>query len=316
MITSEGRSFPVTTHFLDRAVPQNPTDWKARPPIWWRQPWPRPKVACWFSSPAKAKSAAPQPWLANRLPDDCQIRPLYGALPFAEQRKAIAPVKKGRKIVLSTSIAETSLTIEDIRVVVDAGRARRAHFDPASGMSRLVTEKVSKAEATQRAGRAGRVAPGDAYCLWTKGEHGALPAFAPAEIEAADLAGLALELAVWGSDDLAFLTLPPEGALAEARALLHGLGALDTAGRITAHGRALAAMPLHPRLAHMLQIAGKAAAPLAALLARARSATRRACRSGAAHDRPKNPLRRPRHGTPCGDRPNQIRNPTSGKGAA
>jgi ATP-dependent helicase HrpB len=111
------------------------------------------------------------------------------------------------------------------------------------------------------------VAPGDAYCLWTKGEDGALPAFAPAEIEAADLAGLALDLAAWGSDDLAFLTPPPAGALAEARALLTGLGALDASGRITPHGRALTALPLHPRLGHMLHKAGAQAAPLAALLA-------------------------------------------------
>ena len=195
------------------------------------------------------------------------IRPLYGALPFKDQRAAIRPVTEGRKVVLSTAIAETSLTIPDIRVVVDAGRARRARFDPGSGMSRLVTEKVSRAEAAQRAGRAGRVAPGDAYCLWTKGENGALPAFAPAEIEVADLAGLALELAVWGSDALPFLTPPPAGAMAEARALLMALGALDADHRITAHGRALAAVPLHPRLAHMLETAGAQAAPLAALLA-------------------------------------------------
>jgi ATP-dependent helicase HrpB len=188
-------------------------------------------------------------------------------MPFAEQRRAIAPETAGRKVVLATSIAETSLTIEDIRVVVDAGRARRARFDPSSGMSRLVTEPVSKAEATQRAGRAGRVAEGVAYRLWTQGAHGALPAFPPAEIEAADLAGLALELAIWGSEALAFLTPPPEGALAEARALLRGLGALDAWNRITEHGKALAAMPLHPRLAHMLQVAGAEAAPLAALLA-------------------------------------------------
>ncbi|MGJ8588937.1 MAG: ATP-dependent helicase HrpB [Yoonia sp.] len=266
VVTSEGRAFPVTTHFLDRAVPKTQRLENATADL----------VASAVAEtqggvlvflPGEGEIRRTAALLVGRLPPDCTIRPLYGALPFAEQRKAIAPLNAGRKIVLSTSIAETSLTIEDIRVVVDAGRARRARFDAGSGMSRLVTEKVSKAEVTQRAGRAGRVAPGDAYCLWTKGEHGALPAFAPAEIEAADLAGLALELAVWGSDDLAFLTPPPEGALAEARALLHGLGALDTAGRITAHGRALAALPLHPRLAHMLQIAGKAAAPLAALLA-------------------------------------------------
>ena len=204
--------------------------------------------------------------LAGRLPADCHIRPLYGALPFAEQRAAIAPARDGRKVVLSTAIAETSLTITDIRAVVDAGLARRARFDPGSGMSRLVTERVSRAEATQRAGRAGRTALGTAFRLWTKGEDGALPAFPPAEIEAADLAPLALELALWGSDDLPFLTAPPDAALAEARALLHDLGALDAQHRITPHGRALASLPLHPRLAHMLATAGRAAAPLAALL--------------------------------------------------
>ena len=203
--------------------------------------------------------------LDGRLPKDCAIRPLFGALPFAEQRAAIAPVTSGRKVVLATSIAETSLTIEDIRVVVDCGRARRARFDPGSGMSRLVTERVTRAEATQRAGRAGRVAAGVVYKLWSKGEDGALAAFPPAEIEAADLTGLAIELAAWGGDGLPFLTAPPEHALSEARQLLSALGAL-TDGRITAHGRALAKLPLHPRLAHMLTKGGKAAAPLAALL--------------------------------------------------
>ncbi|MGY6410990.1 MAG: ATP-dependent helicase HrpB [Alkalilacustris sp.] len=207
--------------------------------------------------------------LAGRLPADCTIHPLYGALPIAAQRAAIRPAGTGRKIVLATAIAETSLTIEDVRVVVDGGRARRARFDPASGMGRLVTERVSRAEADQRRGRAGRVAPGMCFRLWTRGEEGALPAQAPPEIETADLAGLALELAVWGDPTgagLAFLTPPPAGPLAEARALLTALGALDGDGRVTAHGRAMAALPLHPRLAHMLLTAGPAAAPLAALL--------------------------------------------------
>jgi ATP-dependent helicase HrpB len=195
-----------------------------------------------------------------------EVRPLYGALPFKEQQTALRP-SDARKLVLATSIAETSLTIPDIRVVVDGGRARRARFDPGSGMSRLVTERVSRAEADQRQGRAGRVAEGICYRLWTKGEEGALSPFPPPEIEATDLSGLALELAEWGSDQLSFLTQPPEGALANARALLVGLGALDAMGGITAHGRALAKMPLHPRLAHMLTIAGAPAAPLAALLA-------------------------------------------------
>nr|MCU0911499.1 ATP-dependent helicase HrpB [Paracoccaceae bacterium] len=182
----------------------------------------------------------------------------------------VAPAAEGRKVVLATAIAETSLTIEDVRVVVDGGRARRARFDPGSGMSRLVTERVTRAEAEQRRGRAGRVAPGVCYRLWTRGEEGGLAPYPPAEIEAGDLAGLALELALWGTpsgEDLAFLTPPAPAALAEARALLAGLGALDDGGRITAHGRALAALPLHPRLAHMLATAGPPAATLAALLA-------------------------------------------------
>lgn len=215
--------------------------------------------------PGEGEIRRVQARLEGRLPAGCEIRPLYGALPFAQQRAAIAPVAQGRKVVLATSIAETSLTIEDVRVVVDGGLSRRALFDAGSGMSRLVTQKVTRAEATQRAGRAGRVAEGVAYKLWTRGEEGALAAQPMAEIEAADLTGLALELALWGSDALPFLTAPPEAALAEARALLEDLGALE-AGRITPHGAALAKLPLHPRLGHMLVRAGKAAAPMAALL--------------------------------------------------
>lgn len=203
------------------------------------------------------------------LASDCHIRPLFGAMPFKEQQAAIRPINTGRKIVLATSIAETSLTIQDIRVVVDAGRARRARFDPGSGMSRLVTERVTRAEATQRQGRAGRVAKGTCYRLWTKGEEGGLLPFPPAEIEAADLTGLALELALWGAkpEDLAFLTPPSAGTFAEAQNALRMLGALDESDHITKHGRTLATTPLHPRLAHMLAKAGKQAAPLAALLA-------------------------------------------------
>ena len=196
------------------------------------------------------------------------IRPLYGALPFAAQRAAIGPAPGKRKVVLATSIAETSLTIEDIRIVVDAGRSRRARFDPGSGMSRLVTERVTRAEATQRAGRAGRVAPGVCHRLWTKGEEGGLAAFPPAEIEAADLTGLALELAAWGATeaDLAFPTPPPAGALAEARALLETLAVLDD-GRMTHHGTTVAKLPLHPRLGHMLAHVGPQAALPAAIMA-------------------------------------------------
>ncbi len=194
-----------------------------------------------------------------------EVLPLYGALPFVEQRRALTP-SGHRRVVLATAIAETSLTLPDIRIVVDGGLARRARFDPGSGMSRLLTERVTKAEADQRRGRAGRVAPGVCFRLWTKGEEGALAPFPPAEIETADLAALALSLAEWGSGDLPFLTAPPEGALLRARELLRDLDALDAEGRITPHGRALAAMPLHPRLGHMLARAGRGAALLAALL--------------------------------------------------
>jgi ATP-dependent helicase HrpB len=197
---------------------------------------------------------------------DIALRPLFGAMDFAAQRAALAPAED-RKVVLATAIAETSLTLPDIRVVIDAGRARRARFDPNSGMSRLVTERVTRAEAEQRRGRAGRVAEGICYRLWTKGEEGGLAPFPPAEIEVADLAGLALELALWGGADLPFLTAPPPGPLAEAQALLQGLGALDDRGHITPHGRQLASLPLHPRLGHMLTVAGPKAAELAALLA-------------------------------------------------
>ncbi len=133
-------------------------------------------------------------------------------------------------------------------------------------MSRLITERVTRAEATQRAGRAGRVAPGRCYRLWAKAEEGALSAFPPPEIAATDLSSLALELALWGDADLPFLTPPPAPALAEARALLVRLGALDDTGRMTPHGRQMARLPLHPRLAHLLTVAGAAAAPVAALL--------------------------------------------------
>lgn len=266
IITSQGRAYRVTTHHLPRAVPKGTRIEHATAELI-VQVTAETTGSLLVFLPGEGEIHRTQAALANRLPADCIIRPLYGALPFAVQRAAIAPVTKGRKVVLSTSIAETSLTIADIRVVIDAGRARRARFDPASGMSRLITERVSRAEALQRAGRAGRVAEGHYYPLWTKGEDGALPPFPPAEIEAADLAPFALELAQWGSDDLSFLTPPPAGTLSESRRLLVSLNALNPNNKITAHGRAIAALPLHPRLAHMLLTAGRAAAPVAALLA-------------------------------------------------
>ena len=184
------------------------------------------------------------------------VLPLYGELDAAAQEAALRPSPAGRrKIVLATSIAETSLTIEGVRVVVDSGLRRYAKFDPATGMSRLETEKLSQAAADQRRGRAGRLSPGVCYRLWSEGVQATLVAQTPPEILHADLAPLALELACWGAPDagrLRWLDPPPQAPLAQARDLLRRLGAMDTAGRITAHGRSLAAMGAHPRLAHLL----------------------------------------------------------------
>ncbi|MEZ5779248.1 MAG: ATP-dependent helicase HrpB [Paracoccaceae bacterium] len=268
MIVSAGRAYPVETRWLARPVASG-MRFDAAVAGLVVQTVEKTEGGLLVFLPGEGEIRRVEGLLSGRLPADCAVRPLFGAMDFAAQRAAIAPARTGRKIVLATSIAETSLTIEDIRVVVDGGKARRARFDPASGMTRLITERVTKAEAEQRRGRAGRVAEGVCYRLWTKGEEGGLAPFPPPEIATADLAGLALELALWGSDgtDLAFLTTPPAPALAEARALLAGLGALDHDGRITAHGRALTALPLHPRLGHMLVTAGPEAASLAALMA-------------------------------------------------
>ncbi len=271
LVTSEGRSFPVETRWLERPLGAQARRLDALIDLVTQAERETRKAGggVLVFLPGEGEIRRAEGALSGCLPDSCVVRPLFGAMPFAAQRAAIAPAEQGRKVVLATSIAETSLTIPDIKVVVDMGQARRARFDPGSGMSRLVTERVTRAEATQRAGRAGRVAEGVCYRLWSKGEEGALAAYPPAEIEAADLTGLALELALWGAatTDLAFLTPPPEGTMAEARVLLKMLGALDEKGRITEHGRALAALPLHPRLGHMLVRAGPKAAPLAALMA-------------------------------------------------
>ncbi|WP_037310593.1 ATP-dependent helicase HrpB [Ruegeria halocynthiae] len=271
LVTSEGRSYPVETRWLDRPLGAQARRLDALVDLVAQAERDTRDTGggILVFLPGEGEIRRAEAALTSRLPKDCEIRPLFGALPFAAQRAAIGPVEIGRKVVLATSIAETSLTIPDIRVVVDMGQARRARFDPGSGMSRLVTERVTRAEATQRAGRAGRVAEGVCYRLWSRGEEGALSAYPPAEIGAADLTGLALELALWGAepDDLAFLTPPPDGTMTEARSLLAMLGALDGKGRITDHGRALSALPLHPRLGHMLVRAGSDAAPLAALMA-------------------------------------------------
>ncbi|MFS8608203.1 MAG: ATP-dependent helicase HrpB [Gammaproteobacteria bacterium] len=206
---------------------------------------------------------------------DVRIAPLYGDLDADAQDRAIAPSPPGtRKIVLATNIAETSLTIEGVRVVVDSGLVRRAVFDPGTGMSRLETQRVSRASAEQRQGRAGRIAPGVCYRAWSEAAHRSLAPSTPPEIVSADLVPLALELASWGTADpatLRWLDPPPAAAFASARELLRKLGALDPSGRITEHGREMARLPVHPRLAHMLLTARRlgavrTAARLAALL--------------------------------------------------
>ncbi len=188
------------------------------------------------------------------LPRDVVLAPLYGDLSGREQDAAIEPAPPGtRKVVLATGIAETSLTIEGVRVVVDSGLARRPRFDAGSGMSRLETVRVSRAEAAQRAGRAGRTEPGVCYRLWSEVEQAALRPFAPPEMAQADLAPLALDLAAWGAtpDELRWLDPPPAATFGAARELLRTLDALDPDGALTEHGRALAALPMHPRLAHL-----------------------------------------------------------------
>ncbi len=190
------------------------------------------------------------------LPDDIFIHTLYGEASDESQRRALSPAPPGtRKVILSTSIAETSLTIDGVRVVVDAGLSRNSRFDPRRGMSGLVTLPVSKAAADQRRGRAGRQQPGVCYRLWTKEQHEHLENYPVPEILTTDLAPLVLDLARWGAGDggsLRFLDRPPAVHIQQAQNLLHSLNALDTHGALTEHGRVMADIPAHPRLSHML----------------------------------------------------------------
>ncbi|MGR3291685.1 MAG: ATP-dependent helicase HrpB, partial [Paracoccaceae bacterium] len=268
IITSHGRNFPVETEWLKRPVPPQQRYEPAISDLVERAVEQTTGGVLVFL-PGEGEIRRVEILLSRRLPKNCVIFPLFGAMNFKAQRAAIAPVSSGRKIVLATSIAETSLTIAGISTVVDGGLARRARFDPNSGMSRLVTERVTKAEAEQRRGRAGRTETGKCFRLWTQGQQGGLALFPPVEIDTGDLSSLVLDLALWGArstDGMAFLTPPNAGGIAAATRLLQRLGGLDDQGAITAHGRALAAMPLHPRLAHMIAKGGNQAALLAALL--------------------------------------------------
>ncbi len=268
VIRSEGRTFPVETRWLDRPLPPNTRLENAvAETVQTALAETSGDVLVFLPGEGDIRRVAAR--LDATLSEAVRLHTLFGAMSFDAQRAAIRPDPKNRKVVLATSIAETSLTIEGVRVVVDAGRARRSRFDAGSGMARLVTEKVSRAEADQRRGRAGRTAPGVAYRLWTKGEEGGLPPFPPPEIETADLTGFALDLAAWGlrsPGDLGLPSQPPRRPFLEAQELLQKLGALAADCTITDLGRSMARLPVHPRLAKMLLAHGASAAPIAALL--------------------------------------------------
>lgn len=273
IVTAEGRVFPVESRYLGKALPA--LEAPERPIAQWIQRALREEHGdVLVFLPGGREIRRVQSLLREAEVDpSVRVLPLFGDLSGDEQETALRPAPPGsRKVVLATNIAETSLTIEGVRVVVDSGLVRRSVFDPATGMSRLETQRISRASADQRQGRAGRVEAGVAYRAWSEGAHRSLAAFSSPEIVDADLVPLALELASWGGGDaLRWLDAPPAATLASARDLLSRLGAFDASGRITSHGRAMAGLGLHPRLAHMLLRARdigclRLAADLAALL--------------------------------------------------
>ena len=273
VIESQGRAWPVETRYLGRD-PVKRLDEQVGRAV--EKALAEETGSLLVFLPGQGEILRTRDLLAERLRrPDVDLAPLYGAMDPADQDRAISPPPAGRrKVVLATSIAETSLTIEGVRVVIDAGQARVPRYDPASGLTRLETIRVSRAAADQRRGRAGRTGPGVCYRLWDEEETRALVPFARPEILETDLSGLALDLARWGARDaadLAFLDPPPAAAFNEARTLLTRLLALDGEGALTDHGRLLANLPLPPRLAHMVlrgAAGGQAmlAAKIAALL--------------------------------------------------
>jgi ATP-dependent helicase HrpB len=266
VVESEGRSFPVETRYLGR-------DTRARI---------EPQVADAVQRALRADGGSllvflpgageirrTETLLKERVSDpNTDIVALYGALDAREQDRAISPSPPGRrKVVLATSIAETSLTIEGVRVVIDSGLSRVPRYEPDVGLTRLETVRVSRAAADQRRGRAGRTEPGICYRLWDEPQSGSLEAYTRPEILSADLSSFVLDLAQWGVSDpasLSFLDSPPQAALNEARTLLRELGAIDGDGRITDEGRNLRQLPLPPRLARMVVDAGREGAGLTA----------------------------------------------------
>ncbi|MCW5697683.1 MAG: ATP-dependent helicase HrpB [Bauldia sp.] len=253
VIESAGRSFPVETVHVDRDPALALEDQVARTV---REALRAHPGSALVFLPGQAEIRRTAEALDGRVGADTEVVALHGQLSPEEQDRAIRPAPPGRrKVVLATSIAETSLTIADVRIVVDSGYRRAPAYEPATGLTTLETRRVSRASADQRRGRAGRTAPGVCYRLWGEGQTGALEPFDRPEMLDADLSGLALDLAAWGVSDpaqLRFLDPPPRGAWREAETLLRSLDALDANGRITAEGRALAQLPLPPRLAHMV----------------------------------------------------------------
>jgi ATP-dependent helicase HrpB len=273
VISSEGRAFPIETRYLGRKA-DAPLERQMADAIAMALRADPGSVLAFL--PGAAEIRRTQNFLGERVNDaGIEIVPLFGALDAAVQDRAIAPPPKGqRKVVLATSIAETSLTIEGVRIVVDSGVARVPRYEPDIGLTRLETVRASRAAVDQRRGRAGRTEPGVCYRLWDEPQTASLAAYTQPEILSADLSSLVLDLAQWGVSDpssLAFLDAAPAPALKEARSLLRELGALDGDGRITAEGNSLRALALPPRLARMIVDshrwgAGEQAAEIAAIL--------------------------------------------------
>ena len=253
VITSDGRVYPIETRYMP---PRTGTRLETAVAAAVADALRREDGDVLVFLPGAGEIRRVEALLAERDVGDALVAPLYGALPHDAQDRAIRPDPHGRRrVVLSTSIAETSLTIEGVRVVIDSGLARQPRFSPASGMARLETVRVSRAAADQRRGRAGRLGPGVCYRLWPEYENAQLLAHAPPEIRQADLAPLALDLAAAGVDDpreLRWIDAPSPAAFTQARELLRELGALDEAHVLTNHGRDMAALPMHPRLAAMV----------------------------------------------------------------
>ncbi len=273
VISSEGRAFPVETRYLGRK-PDAPLERQMADAIALALRADPGSVLVFL--PGAAEIRRTQNFLTERIHDTAiEIVPLFGALDAAVQDRAIAPAPRGhRKVVLATSIAETSLTIEGVRIVVDSGMARVPRYEPDIALTRLETVRASRAAVDQRRGRAGRTEPGVCYRLWDEPQTASLAAYTQPEILSADLSSFVLDLAQWGVSDpatLAFLDPPPAPALKEAKSLLRELGALDGDGRITAEGKSLRALALPPRLSRMIVDsqsfgAGQEAAEIAAVL--------------------------------------------------